>query len=79
MNREEIEKIVEESARQAHHSHKGPSVDQIRKFLNFIFLICAAIGLILYFAYPENRIIGLGILGAGMFLKIIEFFLRFLF
>ncbi len=79
MNREEIEKIVEESARQAHHSHKGPSIDQIRKFLNFIFLVCAAIGLILYFAYPENRIIGLGVLGIGMFLKIIEFFLRFLF
>ena len=79
MNREEIEKIVEESARQAHHSHKGPSIDQIRKFLNFIFLVCAAIGLILYFAYPVNRIICLGVLVIGMFLNIIEFFLLFLF
>ncbi len=79
MNREEIEKLIEESARQAHGNRKGLSVDTIRKWLNVLFLIGAAVGLVLYFAIPENRILGLGIIGTGMFLKIIEFFLRFLF
>lgn len=79
MNREEIEKLVEESARQARGNKKSLSVDTIRKWLNVLFIISAAIGLVLYFAVPENRILGLCIIGTGMFLKIIEFFLRFLF
>lgn len=79
MNREEIEKIAEEAAQNARKSRKGPSIDQIRKILNIIFLICAFVGLVLYFAYPDRRIMGMGTIGIGMCFKIIEFFLRFLF
>ena len=50
MNREEIERIAEEAALNARKSRKGPSIDQIRKILNVIFLICAIAGLIIYFA-----------------------------
>jgi hypothetical protein len=79
MNREEIERIAEEAALNARKSRKGPSIDQIRKILNVIFLICAIAGLIIYFAYPDKRLVGMGTIGIGMFFKIIEFFLRFLF
>lgn len=79
MNREEIEKLVEESANQARKHRKGPSTDQIRKVLNTLFLIAAVVGLVCYFAIPENRWIGLGIVGGGMILKVIEFFIRFMF
>lgn len=42
-------------------------------------MLCAVAGLILYFAWPDNRLAGMAVIGAGMCFKIIEFFLRFLF
>ena len=78
MNREEIEKLIEETARKE-RTKKGVSVEKVRSILNVIFLLCAVVGLILYFAWPDNRLAGMAVIGAGMGFKIIEFFLRFLF
>ena len=78
MNREEIEKLIEETARKE-RAKKGVSVEKVRSILNVIFLLCAVVGLILYFAWPDNRLAGMAVVGAGMGFKIIEFFLRFLF
>lgn len=78
MNREEIEKLVEESVRGNRKQKSFVTKEQVRTVLNTLFLIAAAIGLILYFALPENRIVGMGIIGGGMILKIIEMFLRFM-
>lgn len=78
MNREEIEKLIEESAASSRKKSKW-STDTVRNVLNTLFLLCGLVGVILYFAFPEQRITGMAIIGAGMFLKIIEFFLRFLF
>ena len=78
MNREEIEKLIEETARKE-RSKKGVSVEKVRSILNVIFLLCAVVGLILYFAWPDNRLAGMAVIGAGMGFKIIEFCLRFLF
>lgn len=78
MNREEIEKLIEETARKE-RAKKGVSVEKVRSILNVIFLLCAVVGLILYFAWPDNRLAGQAVIGAGMGFKIIEFFLRFLF
>lgn len=78
MNREEIEKLVEESAHGARKHKTSVTKEQVRKALNALFLVAAAVGLVLYFALPENRILGMGIIGGGMILKIIEIFLRFM-
>ena len=78
MNREEIEKLIEETARKE-RAKKGVSVEKVRSMLNVIFLLCAVVGLILYFAWPDNRLAGMAVIGAGLCFKIIEFFLRFLF
>ncbi len=78
MNREEIEKLIEETARKE-RAKKGVSVEKVRSILNVIFLLCAVVGLILYFARPDNRLAGMAVIGAGLCFKIIEFFLRFLF
>ena len=78
MNREEIEKLIEESVQGNRKRRSWVSKDQVRSVLNTLFLIAAAIGLILYFALPENRILGMGIIGGGMILKIIEMFLPFM-
>ena len=51
----------------------------LRKVLNILFLIIALIGVVFYFTRPEQHMLGLTIIAIGMVLKIIEFFLRFLF
>lgn len=78
MEREEIEKLIEESARKT-RSRKKVSSEKIRKVLNVIFLCCAVVGLVLYFARPDNHLVGMSVIAAGMCFKIAEFFLRFLF
>lgn len=79
MNREEIEKLIEETAQKERSKKKGVSIEKLRDILNAVFMICAVAGVILYFAWPDNRLVGIAVIGVGMFFKIIEFFLRFLF
>ena len=79
MNREEIEKLIEETARKERSKRKWVSVKKESSKLNVVYMLCAVAGLILYFAWPDNRLAGMAVIGAGMCFKIIEFFLRFLF
>ena len=79
MTREEIEKLIEETANKERAKRKGPSMEQMRRVLNTLFLILAVVGVVLYFAMPDRHLVGIAVIGAGMFLKIIEFLLRFLF
>jgi len=60
---------------------RGKKMDTttIRKILNVVFLVLAVVGLALYFFLPEKRSLGWLLIAIGMVLKIIEFFLRFLF
>lgn len=78
MNREEIEKLIAETAKKERNKNNF-DVEKVRALLNIIFIICAIIGIIVYFAYPEQRLIGMGTIGVGMIFKVVEFFLRFLF
>ena len=78
MNREEIEKLIAETAKKERNKN-NLDVEKVRALLNIIFIICAVIGIIIYFAYPEQRLIGMGTIGVGMIFKVVEFFLRFLF
>ncbi|MBR5480207.1 MAG: hypothetical protein IKU85_00695 [Bacteroidaceae bacterium] len=52
------------------------NTEGVRKFLNIAFLIVAAIGCVLYFCMPENHILGMVVIAAGMILKVIEIFMR---
>ena len=52
---------------------------ELRNTLNTLFLLLALIGLVLYFAFPAHHLIGLVVIGVGMVLKVIEFFVRFMF
>lgn len=78
MNREEIEKLIAETAKKERNKNNF-DVEKVRALLNIIFIICAVIGIIVYFAYPEQRLLGMGTIGVGMIFKVVEFFLRFLF
>ncbi|MBO5182224.1 MAG: hypothetical protein J6B92_10130 [Paraprevotella sp.] len=79
MNREELEKLLEEAGNNARSRRKGPSRETLRKWLNGIFLVMAVVGLGIYFLLPEGRVTGLAVIGGGMFFKVIEFFIRFMF
>lgn len=88
MTKEEIEKLVEEAGNEARGSkkkqHHRPThrVERTRTILNTAFLILAAIGVIVYYANPNDhtlRMVGLCTVGVGMVLKIIEFILRHFF
>ena len=41
MNREEIEKLIEETARKERSKRKGVSVQKVRSILNVVFMLCA--------------------------------------
>lgn len=51
---------------------------QVRLVLNTAFLILAAIGLAVYFLDDSHHIYALVIIGIGMLLKMVEFFIRFI-
>lgn len=53
--------------------------DEVRNLLNTLFLLLALIGVVVYFAVPAHHVIGLAIIAVGMILKVVEFFIRFMF
>lgn len=75
----ELQNLEAEVARIRARRNKGMNREKLRQILNVAFLLLAAIGLYLYFfVYPEGgRMPALYTIGAAMFLKIIEFVLRF--
>ncbi|MBQ1974031.1 MAG: hypothetical protein II222_06840 [Paraprevotella sp.] len=79
MNNEERERIIEEALAQAHGKHKyNLSREQVRQVLNALFLIGAAVGIVVYFALPLYSVYGLCIIFVAMLLKMVEFFIRFM-
>lgn len=49
----------------------------LRNTLNAVFLLLALIGVIVYFS--ASHLIGMIIIGVGMLVKTVEFFIRFMF
>lgn len=67
---EQVERIRRKRQRKADHT-------RIRQILNSVFLLLAAIGLVVYFWDNTHHVYALVIIGIGMLLKIVEFFIRF--
>lgn len=53
------------------------SIDRVRAVLNVLFMIGAVVSMILYFA-SDNKTLFFYACGASLFLKMVEFVLRFL-
>ena len=51
---------------------------KVRTILNTLFLILAAVGLVMYFFGGENHVPALIVIAVGMVFKVIEFVLRLL-
>ncbi len=87
MKADEVDKIISEalekdrqqrSYRRSGRSKKD-SIQTVRKVLNIIFMIGFLAAIIVYFAIPENRILFFCLGFGAMLIKIVEFFLRFMF
>ncbi len=58
--------------------NRGFDREKVRQVLNIVFLITAAVGMVMYFTHEEgDRLTSLCVLGAALLLKIIEFVLRY--
>lgn len=85
MNTDEIDKIIEQSlaenrkqSRWNRSKHDSDArIRQIRSILNTVFMIGFVAAVIIYFAMPSHRLLFFCVGFGAMFLKIIEFVLRF--
>ncbi len=84
MKEEEIDKIIAESlAESKQRKWKRPSdrrkrVEQWRNLLNLAFMLGFAAAIIIYFAWPEQRVLFFSVGFGAMLLKIVEFVLRWM-
>ena len=51
----------------------------LRNILNTLFLIGAIASVIIYFAFPDERSLFLIVIMSSLAIKIVEFFIRFMF
>lgn len=54
------------------------NIDKIRNVLNILFMIGAVASIIFYFSLEDDKSIFFYVCGASLFLKMMEFVLRFL-
>lgn len=76
--KEELDALEAEVQRIRAKKNRGGNKETIRKVLNGIFMLGALVGLVMYFmAEPGEKTPALAVIGASMFLKVMEFILRF--
>lgn len=86
---EEIDKIIAEAVAESKKQSKWhrptskglspETVNQARKILNFVFMALFAVAIVIYFVWPDHRLVFFCVGFGAMILKIIEFILRFMF
>lgn len=82
MKTEEIDKIIAEAIEKdkGRKQKTGKTgIDKARRILNILFMCGFVVAIIIYFVLPDQKILFFSVGFGAMFLKIIEFFLRFLF
>ena len=88
MNQEDVDKIIAEAiadskAESKKRWHKGTSanhsVETARKVLNWAFMLGFVAAIIIYFALPDQRVLFFSVGFGAVALKLVEFYLRFMF
>ena len=88
MNQEDVDKIIAEAiadskAESKKRWHKGTSanhgVETARKVLNWAFMLGFVAAIIIYFALPDQRVLFSSVGFGAVALKLVEFYLRFMF
>lgn len=83
MKSDEIDDIIAKALEENnHHRSRGSKKDKVktaRKVLNIIFMVGFIAAVIIYFALPEQRGLFFCVGFGALAVKIVEFFLRFMF
>ena len=88
MKQDEVDKIIADAVAESKKArrgkwHRGASssngVQTARKVLNWAFMLGFLVAVIIYFAMPEQRTLFFCIGFSAIVLKLIEFYLRFMF
>ncbi len=87
MKSDEIDKIIAEALeadkqnrKSRHHTHhtKTDTLLTVRKVLNVVFMAGFVAAIIIFFALPEQKLLFYSVGFGALFIKIIEFFIRFM-
>lgn len=87
MKSDEIDKIIAEALeadKQSPNGHrhrrrsKSDTLLTVRKVLNVVFMVGFVAAIIIYFALPEQKPLFYSVGFGALFVKIIEFFIRFM-
>lgn len=87
MKSDEIDKIIADAVNESKRKSKwhrpaknsGAGIVTARRVINAVFMLGAILTVIVYFLFPENRVLFFSIGFGSIMLKIVEFFLRFMF
>lgn len=88
MKQEDVDKIIAEAvadskrkSREKWHkkSSSGDSIMKARQMLNWIFMTGFALAIVIYFAFPEQKTLFFCVGFGAIVLKLVEFYLRFMF
>lgn len=87
MNADEVDKIIAEALaeskgkkyKRGKTNTKSFEKEKVRRILNMIFMIGAILTFILYFVLPDHKVISFTIGGISLVIKIVDYFLRFMF
>ncbi len=87
MKSDEIDKIIAEALENDRKGKlKGKRVGRqsdgirtARKILNIVFMVGFVVAVVVYFVFPDQKVLFFSIGFGSMLLKIIEFYLRFMF
>lgn len=87
MKSDEIDKIIADALEnEKKGKHKGKKVRRqsdgirtARKILNVVFMIGFLVAVVVYFVFPDQKVLFFSIGFGSLLLKIIEFYLRFMF
>lgn len=88
MNQEDVDKIIAEAVAESKNEsrkkwHKSKSsnhnVETARRILNWVFMVGFVVAVVTYFVLPEQRVLFFSIGFGAIALKLVEFYLRFMF
>ena len=87
MKSEDIDKIIAEAVHDSkkqsrwHRPERGrsTSIQSLRNVLNTGFMLGFVAALVVYFLWPEQKVLFFGIGFGAILIKLVEFYLRFMF